>query len=178
MDLPLELHTFALDKEAHEMWDSFYNEIERDMLPGKPLEPIKDWGSKLAGAVARIAGLLHYSKHKAEAVRKPISVNSVNAACVIGAYYREHALAAFGLMQEDPRIEAAKKVLEYIFQHRPKEFKGRDVLRYKSAFKSMEDVLPGLKILIERQYIREDIRKYSGTGRPEAVSYEVNPKTL
>jgi hypothetical protein len=34
----------------------------------------------------------------------------------------------------------------------------------------------GLKILIERGYIREIAKEYTGIGRPEAITYEVNPK--
>lgn len=40
----------------------------------------------------------------------------------------------------------------------------------------MDDVLPGLKILIERGYIRETEAAHSGIGRPEAITYGVNPK--
>lgn len=176
LDIPLNLHVFNLSPAAQVTWDEFYNDIEIDMQPGKPLEVIKDWGSKLPGAVARIAGLLHYAKNGIDATNKPISVDIVNASCAIGAYYREHTLATFGLMQEDPRIEAAKRILEYINLHQPNTFKGRDVLRYKSAFKTMENVLPGLKVLIERGYIRVIENKAQGIGRPEATSYEVNPK--
>jgi hypothetical protein len=40
----------------------------------------------------------------------------------------------------------------------------------------MEDVIPGMNILIERNYIRKVNSEYSGKGRPAADSYEVNPK--
>ena len=176
LEMPLSLQTLRLSGGAQEVWDSFYNDVEAEMRPGGSLEELKDWGSKLPGAVARIAGLLHFAEHGPGAASKPISVNIVDASCIIGGYFKEHALAAFALMREDLRIEAAKKILEYIIQHDPDTFKARDVIHRKNAFKTKEDVMPGIKVLIERGYIRECAKEYRGAGRPEAESYEVNPK--
>jgi putative DNA primase/helicase len=173
MSMPLSLHNLELTPEAHAAWDEFHDDIEAQMQPGKPMESMKDWGSKLAGAVARIAGQLHYAEHGIQATNKPISVNVVNASAAIGAYYLAHALATFGLMNENPEIESAKRILEYLIHHKPDRFTGRDVLRHKHALKKMEEVAPGLKLLIERGYIKaiEDVK---------AGTFEVNPiiKTL
>jgi hypothetical protein len=176
MDIPLSLQVFKLSPDAQDEWDKFYNNIESEMLPKEPMSGIKDWGSKLPGAVARISGLLHVARYGRKAPDKPISVNIVNGSIAIGNYYREHALATFGLMKEDPQIESAKKILEYLIQHRPDKFKGRDILRHKSVFKSMDVVTPGLKLLVERNYIRGlETKTTTGIGRPEATVYEVNP---
>ena len=176
MNLPLSLHNLKLSSEAQSTWDEFYNDIETDMRPGKQMASMKDWGSKLPGAVARIAGLLHFAEHGQQAEDKPISVGIVNASAAIGAYYREHAFATFGLMRENPEIESAKKILDYLILHKPDSFKGRDVLRNKNAFKSMGEITPGLKLLVERNYIREKGKSTPVYGRPEATIYEVNPK--
>lgn len=175
MNIPLQESVLNLTPEASDLWDDFYNDIETEMLPGRSLETLKDWGSKLPGAVARIAGLLHFAQHGANAVNIPISVNIVSVSCAIGIYYKEHALAAFGIMQEDPKFEAAKKIISYMNRHKPETFKGRDVLRHTNL-KGMDDVNKGLKVLLERSYIREAINEYVGMGRPEAVTYEVNKK--
>ena len=167
MSMPLSPHNLELSPEAHVAWDEFHDDIEAEMQPGKPMASMKDWGSKLAGAVARIAGLLHYAEHGIQATNKSISVNVVNASAVIGAYYRTHALATFGLMSENPEIESAKKILEYLILHKPDMFTGRDVLRHKNALKTMAEVIPGTKLLIERNYIRET----------NAATFEVNPIT-
>ena len=165
MKMPLSLHNLNLSPEAQAAWDEFYNDIEADMQPGKQMSSMKDWGSKLAGAAARVAGLLHYAEHGQQATNKSISVNVVNASAAVGAYYREHALATFGLMKENPEIESAKRILEYLIHHKPDMFTGRDVLRHKNALKTMAEVTPGTKLLIERNYIRE-----TKTG-----TFEVNP---
>jgi putative DNA primase/helicase len=170
MSMPLSLHNLMLTLEAHAAWDEFHDDIEAEMQPGKPMASLKDWGSKLAGGVARTAGLLHYAEHGKQATSNPISVNVVNASAAIGAYYREHALAVFGLMRENPEIESAKRILEYIMHHKPDRFTGRDILRHKHALKTMAEVTLGTKLLIERNYIREI----------QAGTFEVNPiiKTL
>ena len=155
MSMPLSLYNLELSPEAQVSWDEFHDDIEAEMQPDKPMASMRDWGSKLAGAVARIAGLLHYAEHGQQATNKPISVNVVNASAAIGAYYREHALATFGLMRENPEIESAKRILEYLILHKPDSFTGRDILRHKNALKTMAEVTPGLKLLIERNYIRE-----------------------
>jgi hypothetical protein len=166
---------FTLAPEANRVWDDFYNDIEHNLRPGEPLEHLKDWGSKLPGAVARIAGLLHCAEHGAAAISKPISVNIVSGSCMFGSYFRDHAIAAFNQMREDVQIKAAKKILSYLKRVQPKQFKGRDVIRH-AYFGSMADVTPGLNLLMERGYIQKLAGEYSGKGRPEADIYEVNPK--
>jgi hypothetical protein len=177
MEIPLNLHELKLSPDAQVVWDEFYNDIESDMQAGKQMASIKDWGSKLSGAIARIAGLLHFAEYGQQAINKPISVNIVNASAAIGVYYREHAFATFGLMNEDTQIESAKKIREYLILHKPDSFKGRDVLRHKNALNKMDDIKEGLKLLVERNYIREvPTKSLTGQGRPEAIVYEVNPR--
>jgi hypothetical protein len=176
MDLPLMTHNLKLSDTAQDLWSEFHNDIEREMRPGGSLEYLPDWGSKLPGAVARIAGILHFAENGIKAVDIPISAGIVGASCVIGGYFKEHALATFELMQADPRIEAAKKILDYLKRRNPQRFSGRDVLTNKNCFKTMEDIMPGLKILVERGYIREVEVGRPVTGRPRATTYEVNPK--
>src|SRR5208283_4854078 len=164
-----------LSPDAQALWDDFYNNVEKDLRPGGSLHYLTDWGSKLPGAVARIAGLLHFAQHGAKALELPISVNIVSAACVIGSYFKEQALATFGLMEVDSSIESAKKILCYLLRHSPETFKGRDVLR-NTNLKTMDEVMPGIKILVERGFIREKEVIHSGIERREAMTYEVNPK--
>ena len=39
----------------------------------------------------------------------------------------------------------------------------------------MGEITPGLKLLVERNYIREKEKSIPVNGRPEATIYEVNP---
>ena len=178
METPLETVELNLSQDAQVAWNTFYDDVESFMQAGGRLYELKDWGSKLPGAVARIAGLLHCAEHGQKGANKAINVGVVDASVAIGRYFLEHALASFGYMKEEPQIESAKKILEYLKHNKPERFKGRDILRNKNAFKKMEEIASGLKLLVERNYIREKERNTNGHGRPEATTYEVNPKSL
>ena len=170
-------HELTITPEAQAIWKGFYADVELLLRPGADLEHLIDWGSKLPGAVARIAGLLHFAENGPEGIGKPISRDSVSKACYLGAYFKEHAKAAFGIMKEDARLAVARKILSYIKRQKPESFKGRDLFNYTSC-ESMGEIEPGLTVLIERGFIREAGKVDSGrrTGRPEAQAYEVNPK--
>lgn len=180
MEIPLELQELKFTPDAQDSWNRFYNECEADMQQGGKLALMKDWGSKLAGAVARIAGLLHYAEHGEKASGEPISVNIVDGSVAICKYYREHAMAVFGQIGEDPQVESASKILEYLKLHKPNTFKGRDVLRGKSGFRNMDTVNLGLNYLVCKNYIKESfvnsVDSFRVKGRPEGVTYCVNPK--
>jgi replicative DNA helicase len=169
-------YELILSPEAQSLWDDFYDRIETSLRPGNELEHLVDWGSKLPGAVARISGLLHFADSADEFPGNTIRKEIVLSACTIGLYYLEHAKAVFAMMKEDPTITAAKIILDYIKRHKPVVFKGRDLFDHTNC-QSMLEILPGLNTLLERGYIREVARRVveKQRGRPEAVSYEVNP---
>ncbi|MDP2848602.1 MAG: DUF3987 domain-containing protein, partial [Humidesulfovibrio sp.] len=45
--------------DAYREWADFHRDVEAELRPGGELELIADWGGKLHGAAARLAGLLH-----------------------------------------------------------------------------------------------------------------------
>jgi hypothetical protein len=123
--------------------------------------------------------LLHFADFTDGFLSNQISKNTVLSACVIGSYYLEHAKAVFGLMREDTEITTAKRILDYIKRSKPTTFKGRDLFNHTNC-QSMQEIQPGLNILMERGYIREFGRHTTDkkAGRPESTSYEINPKIL
>ena len=177
MDIPFKDAILRLSPDAQRLWDEFYDDIEQEMRPGKSLCYLPDWGSKLPGAVARIAGLLHLAERGIGGLSSSISVTFVSASCVIGAYFKEHATAVFGLMQEDRKFKLARQILSYLNRVRPATFKGRDIMHH-TAISLMEEVEQGLRVLADRGYIREETGGLSnpGPGRPSGKTYRVNPK--
>jgi hypothetical protein len=170
-------YELTLCPKAQLLWDEFYDRVEKFLRPGAKLEHIVDWGSKLPGAVARIAGLLHFADSADEFPGITINRYIMDCAIGIGWYYLDHAKAVFGKMKEDSTVTTAKKILSYIKLHKPVEFKGRDLFNHTN-YQSMQEIQPGLNILLERFYIREIVKHVDEKhkGRPEAASYEVNPK--
>jgi hypothetical protein len=178
MDITYDDRKLIFSPEAEQTWKEFYNDVERSMQAGGDLDCLSDWGSKLSGAVARIAGLFHIAQHGIET--NIISAGIVAASCSIGGFFKDHALYSFGIMKQNAGIESARRILEYIDTHEPEgegkpdTFKARDVLAVKRAFNMIDEILPGLEVLIDRGYIREIEPEYQGRGRPSATEYEIN----
>lgn len=170
-------HELRMSPEAQAVWNGFSDDVEALLRPGAQLEHLIDWGSKLAGAVARIAGLLHCADFADGFISNQISKKAIQSACVIGAYYIEHAVAVFGLMKEDTRIKTARMIFDYIKRLKPTTFKARELFNHTNC-QSMQDIQPGLNILVEWGYIRESVKQEIGSrpGRPPSTVYEVNPK--
>lgn len=167
-----------LSQDAQAVWNDFYNDIDKEMAPGGKLCHLKDWGNKLPGAVARLAGLFHFLKYGSDIGNHPIPVDIIGAACAIGIYFMEHAIAVFNIMSEPENVKIAKTILEYIKREIPVSFKGRDVMRHTNL-QSMEEVHSGLELLCQRAFIRPKVKENCrGFGRPEATVYEVNPRFL
>jgi hypothetical protein len=77
------------------------------------------WANKLAGAAARIAGILHVVKAVSRGDRNPwqypIDGPTAEAAVRLARdYLLPHAKAAFGLMEADPAAENAKRILGWL----------------------------------------------------------------
>lgn len=179
-DMP-EPATLELSGEAYQLWLSFAGEVEKGLAPGGEFEGMNDWGGKLAGAVARIAGLFHLATHERPGEMK-ITQETMRQAAYMGALLTEHAKAAYALMGTDDTIEGAKKVLEWIRRQADERFTVRDcwqALKQQAIFSHADVVKDALKELEERGFIRElPPREKAGPGRKPSPVFEVNPATL
>lgn len=190
-DDPGARHPLLITGEAWDVWAAEADDVERRQAEGEDLVGIRDWASKLAGAVARIAGSFHLVQ---EAVNKtpwdkPISVETVAAAWKVGHYLIPHALAVFGQLGADPDQAQARMLLAWVerrgwLKHRDKaeQLLDGDLFTAYECFRSHQGVgkqnalSPGLNILCERNYIRlEDGAKNPNGGRPKSQTYRVNP---
>lgn len=173
--------SLELSRDAYELWLSFAGEVEKGLAPGNEFDGLNDWGGKLAGAVARLAGLFHLMTHdRPEQVK--VTAETMGQAVYMGAFLTEHAKAAYALMGTDETIEAAKKVLGWIRREAAERFTVRDChqgLKNQTIFNHVEAVRGALKELEERGYIRQATGQERKTvGRPTSESYDVNPATL
>jgi len=175
-----EPHTLTLSNQSLEEWRRFYEEVESDLAPGAPLNWLADWGSKLPGQVARIAGILHcVTMDTSSPWEIPVSVETILAAIALGHYFRSHAVASFREMGANKSEGEAQAVLAWIERHEIMEFKAGEVLGTLSRFHNMADLQPVLDLLKERNFIREILRERQGkTGRQPKPVYEVNPYFL
>lgn len=171
-----EPRRLASTPEANAFLLRFEREIEYDLRPGGTLFGIKDWGSKLAGAVGRIMGLLHLA-NSATTDGYVVQAKTAEAAIMIGKYLIPHALAAFGLMGANSALGPAQSVLDWIRGTRQEIFSKRDAFeKLKGRFPTAKDLDEPLHLLEEHGYIRsQEPAPRTGPGRKPSPIYEVNP---
>ena len=167
--------TLNLSEEAYKVWYSYSQEVEKELGHDGVFEHCKDWGGKLAGAVARIAGIFHFARHGVQGKWSKVCADDMRAAAATGRALSTHALVVYGLMGSDPDIEAAKRVVRWIKRHNKQDFTARDVHQaHKSLFHKAAEIEKPLSVLTERGYIAPMLNTEQGKGRP-STRFKVNP---
>jgi hypothetical protein len=144
------------------------------------LEALRDWASKLPGAAARIAGLLHLAEtpDTETAVRDQVSEETMSRALEQADYWAEHAMAAFGAMRAHARTEDARAVLEWITANHKKEFSLRDVHRgLHRRFETALEAQAAMSFLDDHGYVRR-LPDEPGRRGPKPVRFEVHPEAV
>src|SRR5262249_6035228 len=100
-----------LTPAALDCLDAFRGEIEPQLAEGGALRSIGDWANKLAGAVVRLAAILHYAAHPTPHEISEIPAQAIKDAIAIGRYLIPHAQAAYAEMGADPEMEDARRLL-------------------------------------------------------------------
>ena len=95
------------------------------------------------------------------------------ASCLIS-----HAKAVFELMERDPSIEDAQKLIAWIVRQGQTSFTVRDCFRaHQARFKRVDAMNPIISLLEQHGYIRRQQRESSG-GRHPSDTCDVNPAVL
>jgi hypothetical protein len=175
-----EPHTLTFDQDAQAVMEGFVGWIEPKLADGGELGDMTDWAGKLAGAVARIAGILHIFDRAGEEApwEHQIDADVVKRAIKIGMYLIPHAKYAMAFMGSDPAVEDAKYILRWIERGTVKIFTKRDALEgTKARFGKVSELENALELLVAHGYIREDPNQpqHRGPGRKPSPRYEVNP---
>ncbi len=155
----------------------FMEKLEPELGAGGELDCAQDWGSKLAGAVARIAGVMHCIIHACdEPWLHQLAATTMQSAIEIGHYAVIHALAAFEAMRADKGVSDAQYLLQWIERHGKTEFAKSEAQQHgKRRFKQASDIDAPLALLVSHNYIRLRPAEKRGPGRPASPTYEVNP---
>lgn len=172
-------HVLLLAESAEKAFRSFEVQLEPQLGEDGVLAAVTDWGSKLAGAVARITGILHLAKHAGnqEPWTLPVDAESVKDAITIGEYLIKHAQAAFDLMGVNEETDAAQRFWRWIEQNGQLEFQQTKLFdAVKGTFKTVKAMESGLSLLVERGFIRKKIMPKTN-HRPKIV-FEVNPTAI
>lgn len=172
-------------KKADDSFAVFEEWVESQLCESGELCALTDWGAKLAGAVARIAALLHLAEHahQVNSSQWPseVSNQTVEQAIVIGKYLIPHAKAAYAEMGADSKIEDAKFIVRWLERDGRATVTKRDIFEgTKGRFKEVVALEPALQTLQDHDYLRlveaplKTERKGPG-GRKPSQHFKVNP---
>jgi hypothetical protein len=175
-------HSLKLAPGAFDILLQTMRDLETKLGPGGDYEYFQDWGAKLAGAIVRIAGLLHMAGNiqQRHPWGMPISVETMEAAITIGDYLAEHAAAAYSAMGVDAETSEAEMVWKWISRRRLTAFTKRDVHRgLRRQFAKPDDLDLPLTELTRRNIIRvKPTTTEVKPGRLPSPKYDVNPAAL
>jgi hypothetical protein len=171
IELPRRL-TLASDAKA--AWQSFRHEVEAMLRPDGKLSPCQGWGGKIVGFSLRIAGLMHVAEHGESKLQ--IDVGTMQNALAMARLLIDHALAAFGQMQDDQPTEDAKALLAWITQAGATSFRRSDCLRkFHGRFTTKKRFDAALAVLVDRSIIGPVRAETTTAGKRGTMLYDVNP---
>ena len=164
-----------LDPEAVDIFIPWREAMEPRRRPDADLGPLAGWSSKLDGAAARIAGLLHVAAHGPTG---SIGWQSMLAALAVADYLTAHAIAVHDLMGTSPVTEDARHVIRWLRAGGRQQFTRRDLHRaMQQKFTGAPEALDAcLSLLVESEHIRPTPTEHSGPGRPTTTTFDVNPQ--
>lgn len=173
-------HVLALSVQASAGLIALAEEIEPQLAEFGELGAMTDWGGKVVGAVARIAGILHLARHAGErrSWEEAVPLSTLECAVEIGRYCIPHARAAYADMGADPVVAKARTVLAWLGRTGSRRVSRRDVFNgMRGRFKKIEDLDPALACLVDHGYLRPvEIAKKAGPGRPPSPEFDVHPR--
>jgi len=166
------------DPAAERLLLAFEAAVEPRLGPAGDLGHLADWGAKLTGAAARLAGLLHLATHLRAGWARPVAAEQVAAAVQLAGYLTPHALAVFDAMGADPRTDDARWLLAWTTRTSTRQFTRRDAHQAaRGRFRKPADLDPPLALLEEHGYLRRVDPEPAGPkgGRPPSPRFLVNP---
>lgn len=162
------------DPLARDRWLDFAQSIEDELRDGGRLESVREWGAKLAGQVARIAGLLRLAVAGLEV--KSIDVDAVDRAVQLGQLLVPHAQAAFRLMGADQGEADAVHLLRWIKATGRREFDRATAHKaLEGRFRSVDRLKAAAVRLAEWHCISDERHRPNERARPTPY-YLVNPR--
>ncbi|MDI6915741.1 MAG: YfjI family protein [Desulfitobacteriaceae bacterium] len=175
--------TISFSTEAQTTFDAFRLWLENELNPWGGLGNLPDWGSKLAGAVARLSGIFWLIETEGHPARKPIPNEIAERTIRLAQEFLvPHAQHIYRIFDTESATKGALRLLDWIRDKGISEFSARDSfnqLRKGKHLDTMAKMTAALNRLLETGHIRaiEDRGGYPRhAGRPESQRFVVHPK--
>lgn len=120
------LPTLELSPPAKTAWVSFFNHVELGLKNTQQWQSIKDFASKAAENVARLAALFHLFEGK----QGDISVEHVEQACAIINWHLHETKMILGSQPQSPSQEDSMRLLQWIIEKGLTETTPRQLQQY------------------------------------------------
>lgn len=174
-------HTLRFEDKARDVLYEFEKEVESMLGNDGALSSLRDWGGKLVGQCARVAGLLHAAKNAGAGSRlwdQRIRSSTMEGAVELAWALIPHARSFFDSLERDEDLQLARYVWKRITSLADRrELTQREVHRLcqgKAAIEDAEDLRSILGILEEHNLLRVEPQPSDG-GRPPSPRIRVNP---
>lgn len=128
---PPKPHLVRLSPEAARLRREFHNLVERMQGQGEELEDCRDIASKATSQACKLAMVLHLAESP-ELLNQPdstLSARTWTAAQELGTYHLTEAVRVQRQADEDPMIEGARRLVDWITRERITELRARDLQR-------------------------------------------------
>lgn len=149
-------YTLTLSDDAYKAWVAFAGEIEPELIQWGKLGGIADWGNKLAGTMARLAGIIHAVNRGSDCHKQEIPASTMEKATALGRALVDHALWSFNDMGIDKENRCARRILNRLELEQVDEVTQREAYEWVKGtadFKKVATVAAGLRILEEHRYL-------------------------
>lgn len=159
----VKLPTLSMSEQAKAQWILFFNRIEAGLKPQGQWTAVKDFASKTAENVARMAALFHLFEGKSG----QISAEHIEQSIEIVQWHLCEARRLFSTSDLSSGIADAKKLIEWLITKNVQQISIRDIQRL-SPIRDKERRDQAMDVLIEHHLIRT-------TSIDNKKSVEINP---
>ena len=193
-----------ITESAHRGVVTMLNTVEPQLAETGPLGGMADWGAKLVGAIARIAGLIHLAEHGGNEHLSLVELDTIIRAGKVGEYYKQHALAAYDQMRMDTAMADAINLLRLIPRVAAESAQSAESPGWRSSadtadsastptvskrdlftaasrgrFPHADDLDEPISVLVEHGYLAPvEPPETKGSGRKPSPRWHVHPSVL
>lgn len=157
------LPTLHMSQTAKKIWIEFFNQIEAGLAPNGQWLIIKDFASKAAENVARLAALFHLFENKEGDIQAEHLANAVE---IISWHLHETKRLLSAEVTQTP-FQDAQKLLDWLVSRGLSETTTRDIQRL-SPLRDKARMKKAIDVLLEHKLLRE-------APRDSKTAMEINP---
>jgi hypothetical protein len=168
-------YLLKLSPDAMALWAPEFDRVQEALGEGGALASIVEWGSKLMGSIARLAGVLHCATHYHAPHNHAISAATMAAAIRLGGYFTEHAIEAhrqFRIL--DDVTQCCVDMLRIYYRRGLRVMTRRDLVQATAETHGREAALSAIDRLAELGHLKIEENE---RGQPLSARCHLNPRS-